>query len=342
MEMEKTLKKFRSRVVGEGIIKATLLGLIAGFSVGLVFAFVAWFLFPQLFWVGFVLCVAVSAVSAGVLYFVKYKPNDKAVAKRVDGEYDLHERVITMQQFKGDDSSYILRRQREDTVVALDKVADKKMKKAIGRTLVIVASVAVSLCLAVSVLPILSYVGVLPNFAEGEQFNPAIKWFDIKYDIRGGEGELIGKTEQRIEMGESTEGILALPAEDWVFTYWSDGFGNPYRVDHDIKGNTTYSAIFTEAVGLPMGDIDPEANGKDADDDPNKPPEDPNSGDGQGQGGAQDKYEPNNQVIDGETFYGDKVFDLAYEEAMALLAENTDLPQEVRDFIINYFKTIEQ
>ena len=129
MEMEKTLKKFRSRVVGEGIIKATLLGLIAGFSVGLVFAFVAWFLFPQLFWVGFVLCVAVSAVSAGVLYFVKYKPNDKAVAKRVDGEYDLHERVITMQQFKGDDSSYILRRQREDTVVALDKVVDKKMKK---------------------------------------------------------------------------------------------------------------------------------------------------------------------------------------------------------------------
>ena len=59
-----------------------------------------------------------------------------------------------------------------------------------------------------------------------------------------------------------------------------------------------------------MGDIDPEANGKDADDDPNKPPEDPNSGDGQGQGGAQDKYEPNNQVIDGETFYGDTDRDL--------------------------------
>ena len=46
------------------------------------------------------------------------------------------------------------------------------------------------------------------------------------------------------------------------------------------------------------------------------------------------------RCLNAEVIICDEIGD--YEEAMALLAENTDLPQEVRDFIINYFKTIEQ
>ena len=71
-------------------------------------------------------------------------------------------------------------------------------------------------------------------------------------------------------------------------------------------------------------------------------PENSNMGEGEGPGPMVGQYEPNNQVIDGETYYGDKVYDLAYEEAMELLASNPELPDDIKQMIISYFKTIEQ
>lgn len=343
MDIEKSLKKYRSQLMREGLIKSLLIGLTAGFAVNLVYALFSWLFFPRLFWIGFVLLAVVTVACACFLFFTRFKPTDKSIAKRVDGEFGLSERVLTMNQFKGDDGTYILQKQREDTAEALEKVSNVKMKCAVALPLILTAAFVTALSAAMSVLPILTVAGVLPDMSEvidiGE--NPESKWYKVIYAIRSGEGMLDGELEQEVQTGGNTTGVLAVPDEDWVFTYWDDGLKDPFREDSDIRGNTTYNAIFTEAVGLPFGDPSPERNGKEADDDPNKPPTDPNSGKG-GSGGGISTYEPNNQVIDGETFYGDKVYDDAYDEVMAWLAQDTEIPDEIKELIINYFKSIEQ
>ena len=161
----------------------------------------------------------------------------------------------------------------------------------------------------------------------------------MSYEIRAGEGELLGELTQRVRAGESTSGVLAVPNVDWIFTYWEDGLKDPYRVDESVKGNATHYAIFTE-TRLPDGLPD---EPREADDDPDKPPTNPGEGDGNGSGGmGQYEYVARNQVYDGETDYSGKVYDMAYEEAMEWIAGNPDISEAERDLIIGYFKTIEK
>ena len=67
----------------------------------------------------------------------------------------------------------------------------------------------------------------------------------------------------------------------------------------------------------------------------------PGSGDGKGES-AGGQYEEVNQVIDGETYYGNKTFDNAYEEAMEAIQNSDSLTEEQKKIISDYYDTIEK
>ena len=89
-------KKYRSRVVKEGILKAVVCGLIVGFAVLIVTALAFWFAgVPWGLWLSIALFAAATGASVPAFYFLKFKPTAKAIAKRID-QLGLEERIITM------------------------------------------------------------------------------------------------------------------------------------------------------------------------------------------------------------------------------------------------------
>ena len=86
-------KKYRSRVVKEGILKAVVCGLIVGFAVLIVTALAFWFAgVPWGLWLSIALFAAATGASVPALYFLKFKPTAKAIAKRID-QLGLEERM---------------------------------------------------------------------------------------------------------------------------------------------------------------------------------------------------------------------------------------------------------
>ncbi len=344
METENLFEKYKKHLKREGFLKALLTGVIFGFAFNFVFAVLSWLFFPHLFWIGFIFLAVITAAVTAVFYRFKYKPNEKTIARRLDSEYGLNERIITMTQFKDRSDDYIYEKQRKDALGALEKVSSTPMKAAIAATLITVASITVALSMAASVLPVITFIGLAPTgSALIVDVSTEQKWFDVSYEIRSGEGMIEGNVFQRVEKGGSTEGVIAVPDEDWVFSSWDDGLVNPYRTDTDVSANLTYMAIFSENEDLPYSNAaDNEGSEKkEADDDPDKPPERKGQ-DGSGSGSGMYVYEPHNQVIDGETYYGDAVFDNAYEDVMDELSKNKDISDFEKEMIVSYFRSIEQ
>ena len=124
MNAKQLFQKYHKRMVAEGILKATLIGLLAALAVLFVTAAVCWFVGFKGIWLSIVLFVVVLAATAVTVYLVKYRPTTRSIARRVD-ELGLEERLITMTELEGDDS-YIATRQRQDAMESLNKVSALK------------------------------------------------------------------------------------------------------------------------------------------------------------------------------------------------------------------------
>lgn len=376
---EKTFKKYYSRIAFEGIVKSFFLALVLGFGIAFVFSLVSWFFgYDAGLFLSIGLAVGITIIGTIIIYFAKFRPTTKDIARRVD-RLGLEERLITMVEFEKDES-YIAMRQREDAKRCMDEVNAERIKLALSRGVVILAIVAVLMGSGMTVAVGLAKEGIIPS---GEELitgqDPAQKdMVTISYLIEEG-GEIVGDgpqvEEQILEKGQDAYPVTAVAMDGWVFDGWSDGQTNPTRQDLNVQKNRQIYALFafieegdggdepgedggasdgsdSESAGDEPGEGDSSdssqgdmgENGENSGDKGEGESSDSGQGDDQeGDGGASDgaggRWEDKNFIIDGKTYYGDEL-ETYYEMAMDIIASGGELPEELKAFIEKYYDSI--
>ncbi len=333
MDSKTILKNYYSRLAKESFIKSLMWGLLIGFSMLLISAAVCWFVAFKGIWLCIVLFAVATAGATPILYYKVFKPTVKKTAKRTDA-LGLEERLLTMTELEGD-NSYIAKRQKEDALAALKKVSSKLIKFAIPVHLIVTLAIVAVFGTGMTTAAALREVE--------EEVKPQ---YSISYRIQGS-GSIQGEVSQEVEEGESTIPVMAMPDEHWVFVGWSDGYADPYRLDTEISDDIEVYALFEEMDQPENLDEDPNDNDGEGEGElgegegnpfqlPDEKPGDENEDEKEG-GGA---YEDKNQIIDGETYYGDSNFDNAYDDAMDDLSGDNDMSDDLKGIIQDYYDTI--
>lgn len=147
----------------------------------------------------------------------------------------------------------------------------------------------------------------------------------------------------RIESDE-THILMALPYNGYVFIGWSDGCVSPFREIDNYSTNLI--ALFDEvsSAGEDLPDKQEEPGDKDGSDGgesdgigPEGNGTDKTNNDNSWGDGA--KGSPANQVINGETYYGD-IFNQSYQEAVERIKNDTNLTDAQKKAITDYFESI--
>lgn len=339
MDGKKLFEKYYSRLMWEGILKAALCGTITGFAVNFILAAVAWFVGFNGFWIAVGVGICTVIVSAIVYYFKLFRPDAKAIARRLD-RLGLDERMVTMLEY-GESDTFIANLQRQDAQLKLDTVEKKQIKWKIPRAVIIAASVIFALGASMSTVEGLTELGIIksPDEIMDEILPPPPPtYYSVTYLVEGAGSIEGGGEAQVVEEGKDAEQVFAVGEDGYMFVNWSDGKKNPTRTDVRIQEDLIIRAIFmpvseggegqpTEGEGMPT-DAQPENS------EPNK-----NQSSGQESdpsNGAGGKYEAGNQIIDGVTYYRD-MYEQYYQKAMELVAAGEDLPPTLRKFIELYF-----
>lgn len=307
----KLLKKYRARIAREGWIKAALCGLSVGFGADIICALAFWIFNVKAFWICIAVFAATAAIATPIFYALKFKTTTAKVASRVD-MLGLEERILTMAQF-ADDDSFMARYQREDAMRSLESINASLLKIAVPTSMIVVCA---ALCLVGVGTTAASAVS---NRSLGDIISPidddTPDYYTLKYGVMDGYGGRVdGVVEQIIENGEEAEMVQAVADENYVFVGWSDGYTDATRQDTETEGDLEVYAIFVDIENDDeSGDEDPtnqdQGDGEDGENNPDMPPpqnESPNppdDADGGGEGGSSN---PNNQVLDGETYYGNE------------------------------------
>jgi hypothetical protein len=143
---------------------------------------------------------------------------------------------------------------------------------------------------------------------------------------------------------DETHILMALPYKGYVFIGWSDGFVSPFREIDNYS--TDLIALFDEvsSVGENMPDKQEEPGDKDGSADSESDGIGP-EGNGTGKTNNDDSWgdgakgSPANQVINGETYYGD-IFNQSYQEAVERIKNDTNLTDAQKKAITDYFESI--
>ena len=170
-------------------------------------------------------------------------------------------------------------------------------------------------------------------------------YVSVTYEIEEG-GIIEGDEEQLIPIGTDASTITAVADEGYMFQGWSDGFAHPTRTDTAISENVIYTAIFAamdpsdgdggDEDGSGEGDQD---NGGPGDSQDQGSPDAPSGSEGDPNPNAQaggGKREPNNQIVDGNTFYREVI---EYYQGLAndqMSSEESELTDEEIDLIKKY------
>ena len=143
---------------------------------------------------------------------------------------------------------------------------------------------------------------------------------------------------------DETHILMALPYKGYVFIGWSDGCASPFREIDDYSYDLI--ALFDEvsSVGEDLPDKQEEPGDKDGSADSESDGIGP-EGDGTGKTNNDDSWgdgakgSPANQVINGETYYGD-IFNQSYQEAVERIKNDTNLTDAQKKAITDYFESI--
>lgn len=143
---------------------------------------------------------------------------------------------------------------------------------------------------------------------------------------------------------DETHILMALPYKGYVFIGWSDGCVSPFREIDNYS--TDLIALFDEvsSVGEDLPDKQKEPGDKDGSDGGESDGIGP-EGNGTGKTNNDDNWgdgakgSPANQVINGETYYGD-IFNQSYQEAVERIKNDTNLTDAQKKAITDYFESI--
>lgn len=363
MESKKYFKTFYARLKREGWLKSLIAALVLGFAVVFCAALAVWLIrgLTQL-WLPAVCGAAAALVSAPLFYRFRFRPTAKSVARRVDA-LGLEERMITMIELENDDS-YIAMRQREDALEKIREADAKSIKFSVSRvSLALLAAFAV-LGMSMSAVTLLSASGKIKDGSDIiDDIIPEepIRYVSVSYVVTGDLGDGIGgmiegEADQIIPAGTDAAPVIAVPDDGWMFVCWQeDESEDPARSDTAITEDVVYTAVF-QRVG--EGGDDGDGDGKPGDGEegsegePSDQPGDPSDSssdssnsdssfpsDEEGGNGASGRYDPANQIKNGDEYYRDSLQQY-YERAMELISQGKELPPALRDIIERYYGTI--
>ena len=340
METIKYFSNQQAKLKLDALVKSLLSGLIIGFGANFIASIVTWFL-PTDFnlWISLGALVLVTAAATVIFYFKAFYPTVVKSARRLD-RLGLEERLITMVEYEKDDS-YIAEIQRQDAKSALMAVESKNIKIKIRKLIwipLIVASVMGASMTTVTTLADKGIIGSGDDFIESMKPEEREVFFAVTYDVEEG-GSIDGEADQLVLMGQDASAVTAVPDEGFVFLEWSDGYKKPYRNDKAIVKDLEIFAVFEpsgEGEGDGGGDGEGDGDGS----------QEGEAGQGSGGGDNQEgeegnnrgdsaggKYDDWNQIIDGETYYRDKLLDPEYKDNLTRYLENNKdklSPEEIK------------
>lgn len=346
MKNRKTFEKYYSRLSKEGILKALILGLIVGFAVDFCVAFGTWFIsgFNGLY-VSLAAGVAAALIATPVFYYKLFRPTSKKIAERID-RLGLDERMITMLELEGDDS-YIALRQREDAEQKLGEINEKRLKFRISRAAIAIVAIVGVLGISMTTVNALSASGIVPDPGHiGELIDPPAPptAYMVSYMVEEG-GYIEGETDQIVFEGEDATTVLAVADDGWMFSRWSDEpedteDSDPSRTDTNVHEDLEVTAIFQRVEETNQNSNPQQDPGDSAPDEPGDTPPSSDPSDDPSNSTSGNRYDPSNQIIDGETDYRTWLESGALQDAMDRLQNNETLTDEERKIIESFFGII--
>ena len=340
LQQGKFLKFFR-RFVREGWLKACFVALTFGFAVSAILATVMWFTGTNALWYCLATVPAVTLVGMPILYMVFFRPTVKSNARRID-RLGLEERIVTMVELEHDDS-VLSRLQREDARKHLEAADEKQIQFRVTKKMAMSLSVAASLgCImtALSVLAALGYITSGADLLEPLLPESPDRYIYVEYIVDEG-GFIEGEEFQEIIVGERGTQVIAVAEEGWTFVGWEDGFSYPERTDGGYDQDQIFVALFE-----PTGENgDGEGDGQDTG---NVPPDKPKPSDSGGNSdisgdehndAAGGRFEPANQIINGQVFYRDVLADYL-DMIEQYLASGEEIPEIIRKIVEAYKDSI--
>ena len=269
MSKESIFQKYYKKLAGEGLLKSFLLALTIALFVETVILLAFWFVGIKRYWLSAGISVGVFAALVPSLYFLFFRPDTKAIAKRLDS-LGLEERLLTMNELQNDES-YIAMRQREDAKQALAKIDPKNVKIVLSKTLLVLLIVSFVCVGSMTTVTALANNGVIPEnpLPDDEVLHPenyyTVKYVGLDYnhqnilamDTPDEVGGMIeGADEQLIAKGERGDGVLAVAEPDWVFLGWGDGAEDPYREEEAVVVDDTTLEGLAVLTGEEIGNSD--------------------------------------------------------------------------------------
>ena len=290
--MREELKKYHARMNKEAIWKSVFYGALIGFAVMLAIALPFYFFDVGYVWLPPVAFVVVTVGCSALFYFLKLRPTEETIARRLDS-FGLEERMITMNEFKEEDS-YIARRQREDAQQALESLDASMLKFKLSTAFIVALSIVGVLSMSACTVNVLADAGII---ASGRNIWDKATTVPVQYTIRYGvqeynadagryiidknerTGSVLGADEQTFEEGDEIFEVMAMAEDEYVFIGWSDGNEDPYRLDLDIvtqmkKEGVTEKTIYAIFQKVQYGDGSGEGEGEG----------EPGEGEGEGEG----------------------------------------------------------
>ena len=340
MHFEKHLSKLKS----EAWVRSLVAALIIGFVVGFVAALSIWFINQTYWWIAVLAFLGVTAICMPIFFFKKYRPTALRSARRID-RLGLEERLITMVEYEGD-SSVMASIQRADAQQKLAELESEKITIQVAKVSLVTLAVAGVVGLAMMIVGCLSAYGLIPDgkaLLEAMTPEEPIKYVSVIYDVPEG-GYIEGESDQLIPVGGSTSQVVAVAEDGFEFAGWDDGFKKPVRSDGKIMEDVIYVAIFMPLDGEPQESDESEESQEAEQEQPQDKPQeqeqqqqpqepDPDAPPSNNGGG---KYEPANQVIDGETYYKEVLGTFRELLKERLENEGDSLSDEERAIIEHY------
>ena len=342
MKSKTPFKKHSPKLSFEAILKSLINGLTVGFATSFVASLITWFMSINSLIVAICTFTVVATISTLLFYFIKFRTSVLSNARKLDS-LGLEERLVTMIEHQNDDS-YMAQIQRADAEAALSKLDTKQIKFSVSKKLI--SALIVFAVLASSMVTV-TVVG--PSGIELlEQIMPEqmIEYLEVTYLVEEG-GEIVGESDQLVAKGEHAEPVLAVAEDGYEFIGWDDGETRPARNDRNVVDHIVVMAVFErieEGVeGDDEGDDEGDESGEDESGEPSgegnsespedQQPENENPSDSKDGGG---KYDDNNQIIDGKTYYREHLasYKALIEEYLKEHGDN--LTEEQKAIILAY------
>lgn len=347
-DINNILQQYKIRLAKEGWIKSILSGISTGACAMIICALICWIFGIKYLWIYILIFAAMTAITTVFYYFCNFKSSRSQLASRIDN-LGLEERVLTMTQFK-QDNSYIARRQREDTLNILQKFNKTSIKIIIPTLMIILCCVALIFGVGATVASLTSDSSLIGLIQErNEQKNILLNSFHLVYSVNdNSKGRVDGNLEQTIKNAENGTMVQAVAADGYVFIGWSDGYESATRIDEDVKKDISVNAIFVAIEDNEEQDETLEEQQEGNPSSGNSPASPNNQGDptggggnGQGDGAGAGSDSASNQVIDGSTYYGDE-YGSSLSDAQNEVGSNSNLSSGEKDVIGDYFHNIQK